>query len=164
LKLSNTFFYLNTISTIFLATGCVSAGRSGILESRKQLSKQSCKKWVKGIASIYADKFEGRKTASGEVFSQALATAAHRTIPFGSLLLVRNEVSKRYIIVQINDRGPFVRKKQKATGKNNFKSRAYARELDLSKFAAQSIGIGSHSGLGSISYCELTKSNFKDLP
>ena len=61
-----------------------------------------------GNASYYADKFEGRKTASGEVFRQNKMTAAHKTLPFGTRVKVINMSNGKRIKVRINDRGPFV--------------------------------------------------------
>ncbi len=60
-----------------------------------------------GIASYYADKYEGRPTASGEKFRQKLLTAAHRTLPFGTMVTVTNLKNQKKIRVRINDRGPF---------------------------------------------------------
>lgn len=78
-----------------------------------------------GIASYYADFFEGRLTASGEVFSQELLTAAHKTLPFGTEVLVENLSNGKSVVVTINDRGPFVA----------------GRIIDLSKYAAAEIGM-----------------------
>ncbi|WP_291725707.1 septal ring lytic transglycosylase RlpA family protein [Bernardetia sp.] len=61
-----------------------------------------------GIASYYADKYEGRPTASGEIFRQDLLTAAHKTLPFGTMVTVTNLKNGKSIRVRINDRGPFV--------------------------------------------------------
>ncbi|MFC2151438.1 septal ring lytic transglycosylase RlpA family protein [Bacteroidota bacterium] len=61
-----------------------------------------------GIASFYADKFEGRQTANGEIYYHAKRTAAHRTLPFGSVVKVTNLENNKYVVVRINDRGPFV--------------------------------------------------------
>jgi rare lipoprotein A len=60
-----------------------------------------------GIASYYGDKYEGRPTASGEKFRQQLLTAAHRTLPFGTMVTVTNLKNDKKIRVRINDRGPF---------------------------------------------------------
>ena len=60
-----------------------------------------------GHAAYYHDKFEGRKTASGEVFDQSKLTAAHRTLPFGTFVKVTNLANNKSVIVKINDRGPF---------------------------------------------------------
>ena len=73
-----------------------------------------------GMASFYNDKFEGKTTASGEVFSQSKLTAAHKTLPFKTKIKVTNLANKLSVIVTINDRGPFVE----------------GRILDLSKKAA----------------------------
>jgi rare lipoprotein A len=59
-----------------------------------------------GEASYYADKFEGRATASGELFSQTELTVAHRTYPFGTMLRIVNLHNNRVVIVRVNDRGP----------------------------------------------------------
>ncbi len=57
-----------------------------------------------GKASYYADRFEGRKTASGEVFSQDELTAAHKTLAFGTLVRVTNLTNDSTVVVKINDR------------------------------------------------------------
>ena len=64
-----------------------------------------------GQASYYAHKFHGRKTANGERFNMHEMTAAHRTLPFGTVLLVTNLSNDKSIIVRINDRGPFAKKR-----------------------------------------------------
>lgn len=61
-----------------------------------------------GTASYYADKFEGRKTASGEKYSATAFTAAHRFLPFGTIVRVTNLENNKSADVRINDRGPFV--------------------------------------------------------
>lgn len=61
-----------------------------------------------GKASFYADKFEGRTTASGQVFSNSALTAAHKTLPFGTQVRVINPANGQSVVVTINDRGPFV--------------------------------------------------------
>lgn len=60
------------------------------------------------MASYYADKFHGRKTANGEVYDQNKMTAAHRTLPFGTRVRVTNLENARSVELRINDRGPFV--------------------------------------------------------
>ena len=64
-----------------------------------------------GVASYYHNKFNGRKTASGEVFSNNKLTAAHRTYPFGTYLKVTNVVNGKSVVVRVNDRGPFTKGK-----------------------------------------------------
>jgi rare lipoprotein A len=63
---------------------------------------------TKGMASWYGQEFAGRTTANGEIFDPDLLTAAHRTLPFGSMVKVVNPRNDRSVIVRINDRGPFV--------------------------------------------------------
>ncbi len=77
-----------------------------------------------GKASFYADKFEGRTTASGERYSHARSTCAHLTLPFGTLVRVTNLANNQSIIVRVNDRGPFVPN----------------RIIDLSRSAAEKLG------------------------
>ncbi len=77
------------------------------------------------VASYYDRGFAGKPTACGELYSPWAMTAAHRTLPFGSWVRVRNLESGAEAIVRINDRGPFVS----------------GRDIDLSKAAARKIGI-----------------------
>ena len=58
-------------------------------------------------ASYYANKFNGKKTASGEKFSNSKLTAAHRKLPFGSKIKVTNVSNGKSVVVTVNDRGPF---------------------------------------------------------
>lgn len=76
-----------------------------------------------GKASFYADKFEGRTTASGEKYWHSKHTAAHKTLPFNSQLKVTNLSNNKTVVVRINDRGPFVKD----------------RIIDLSKSAAKQL-------------------------
>ena len=78
-----------------------------------------------GKASFYADKFNGRKTASGETFRNSKLTAAHKTLPFGTKVKVTNKNNGKSVKVRINDRGPFVA----------------GRIIDLSKKAAKKIDL-----------------------
>jgi len=78
-----------------------------------------------GTASYYAGKFHGRRTASGEAFDNGAMTAAHRTLPFGSLVRVTNPANGRSVVVRINDRGPFTR----------------GRMIDVSRAAAEELGL-----------------------
>lgn len=76
-----------------------------------------------GKASYYADKFEGKSTASGEPYKASKLTGAHRTLPFGTVVRVTNTSNGKSVDIKINDRGPF----------------AEGRVVDLSKAAAQKI-------------------------
>ena len=62
-----------------------------------------------GKASFYAMKFQFRKTASGERFNQFAMTAAHKILPFGTMLLVTNLENGKSVKVKVNDRGPFIK-------------------------------------------------------
>ena len=75
----------------------------------------------KGKASYYADKFHGRRTASGERFDMYAMTAAHKTLPFGTIVLITNLLNGKNVPVRINDRGPFIE----------------GRIIDISKRAAE---------------------------
>jgi rare lipoprotein A len=79
-----------------------------------------------GEASWYGPGFQGRKTANGERFDTYEFTAAHKTLPFGTLLKVTNMENNLYTVVRINDRGPFIR----------------GRIIDLSKASKEAIGMG----------------------
>lgn len=79
----------------------------------------------RGEASWYGPGFDGNQSASGEIFNRHAMTAAHRTLPFGTRVLVTNTRNGRSVVVRINDRGPF-------TG---------GRVIDLSQGAAASIGM-----------------------
>ena len=79
----------------------------------------------KGKASYYANKFSGRKTASGEKFRNSKLTAAHKTLPFGTKVKVTNLRNGKTVKVRINDRGPFV------AGRIIDLSRKAARRIDM---------------------------------
>lgn len=85
----------------------------------------------KAHASYYADKFNGRKTASGEKFSNRKLTAAHRKLAFGTQLKITNVVNKKWVIVKVNDRGPFIK----------------SRDIDLSKEAFMEITDNKSHGI-----------------
>ncbi len=100
-------------SFTLLASGC-----SGVLNydmaringtayaSPQPKASKSFQKEV-GKATYYANKYHGRKTASGERFDQTSYTAAHKTLPFGTKLRVTNVDNGESVIVRVNDRGPF---------------------------------------------------------
>lgn len=77
------------------------------------------------FTTYYAKKFEGRRTSSGERYRAAKFTAAHLTLPFGTLVTVKNLVSGKKVTVKVNDRGPHSKK----------------FSLDLSQSAAKALGI-----------------------
>jgi len=92
-----------------------------------------------GNASWYGEKFQGKSTASGEAFDMYSYTAAHRTLPFGTILKVTNLSNSKSVNVRINDRGPF---------KEN-------RIIDLSYQAAKEIGLVKE-GVAKVSIEELS--------
>src|SRR5947209_13854072 len=63
---------------------------------------------LRGVASWYGQEYAGRTTANGEIFDPLLLTAAHRTLPFGTVVEVKNAKSGKIVRVRINDRGPYV--------------------------------------------------------
>ena len=78
--------------------------------SKKIPKYDKSKKTIKGISSFYGlnDGFHGKLTAIGEVFDMNAMTAAHKTLPLGSLVRVTNLENDKSVIVRINDRGPYV--------------------------------------------------------
>lgn len=78
-----------------------------------------------GLASWYGAQFHRRRTASGELFDMRALTAAHPTLPFGSRVCVRSQITGRSVVVRINDRGPHTRN----------------RVIDLSRGAAEALGM-----------------------
>lgn len=78
---------------------------------------------IHGMASWYGPKFAGRLTANGEIFDPSQLTAAHKTLPFGTMVRVTNVTNNMSVVVRINDRGPFVKQ----------------RVIDLSRYAAEQI-------------------------
>jgi rare lipoprotein A len=78
-----------------------------------------------GLAAYYSDRLNGRKTASGQVFDQQKLTAAHQTLPFGTMVKVTNTKNGRSVVVRINDRGPT----------------QAGRVIDLSHAAASKLGM-----------------------
>jgi rare lipoprotein A len=87
-----------------------------------------------GIASVYADRLDGRATASGEPYDEDSLTAAHRTLPFGTRVRVTHLNSQRSVTVRINDRGPVPRN----------------RIIDLSPAAARAIGLRARKGVARV--------------
>jgi rare lipoprotein A len=61
---------------------------------------------MEGVAAYYSNKFNGRKTASGQRFNNGAMTAAHNTLPFGTRVKITNVKNNRSVVVRINDRGP----------------------------------------------------------
>lgn len=112
---------LTSIKPTVFALLCLLAGCSTIQPGADN-------NWVgyteSGKASFYGDKHQHRKTASGSVYKHDLKTAAHKKLPFGVMLKVTNIENGKSVIVEVNDRGPFVQ----------------GRIVDLSKSAFSKIG------------------------
>lgn len=79
----------------------------------------------RGVANFYHDKYQGRKTASGDLYDKAKFTAAHKTLPFGTIVKVTRLDNKKSVQVKINDRGPYLK------GVIIDLSRSAAEKLDL---------------------------------
>ncbi len=112
------------LAVLYLAAaGC--SGDSGMGESSWAGYTQT------GKASYYAEKFQSRKTASGELYDKAKRTAAHKKLPFGTEVRVTNISNGKSVIVRVNDRGPFSK----------------GRIIDLSSSAFRSIGRLAQGGI-----------------
>ncbi len=125
-KVYNYFFLILTLA-IFV-TSCTidrSLRYSSKTKSERHLQNQDNHEYISGICSYYGQKFHGRKTANGETFDMYDFTAAHKSLPFGTILEVENLSNSKKVTVRINDRGPFVRN----------------RILDISYAAAKEIGM-----------------------
>lgn len=95
------------------------------IASEKSTPTRAVKSSMQGVAAFYADKFEGKKTSSGQIFRQDQMTAAHKTLPLGTKVRVTNLRNNRSVEVCINDRGPWVKN----------------RVIDLSSSAARQVGM-----------------------
>ena len=94
-----------------------------------RLTAEGAREFERGRASWYGGQFHGRRTASGETYDKYALTAAHKTLPFGTIVRVRSLALGREVHVRINDRGPFLP----------------GRVIDVSQAAAQLLGL---TGLG----------------
>ena len=115
--------YLGLFIVVLLLVGCFSArGRRGTEPARKSPTVKAGYT-EKGIASWYGPGFDGRQTANGETYDMWAMTAAHKTLPFDSMVEVHNLDNGQRTTVRINDRGPFIR----------------GRIIDLSRAGAEAI-------------------------
>lgn len=94
-------------------------------DEKYRLTGEAARQFESGHASWYGPRFHGRLTASGERYDMYALTAAHKTLPFGTVVRVRSEVLGREVDVRINDRGPF----------------APGRVIDVSRAAAEALGL-----------------------
>jgi rare lipoprotein A len=116
------------VPVMFLAARSIDAP----LVARSNEPVKPLKTWV-GNASWYGDDFDGKKTANGEEFDSEALTAAHPTLPFGSIVRVVNPRNHKFEVVRINDRGPYQE----------------GREIDVSYRVARKIGLTS-SGVSKV--------------
>jgi rare lipoprotein A len=112
------------VLTLLISSLFVDVGHSEVKDNRAGAELTS------GIASVY-DRSSGGQTASGEQLDEHALTAAHRTLPFGTLVKVKNNKNSRAATVRINDRGPFVR----------------GRILDLTPAGASALGFSGTVGV-----------------
>ncbi|MBC8043773.1 MAG: septal ring lytic transglycosylase RlpA family protein [Rhizobacter sp.] len=90
-----------------------------------------------GYATYYSDEFNGRKTASGEIFDMNALTAAHRTLPFGTKVRITNPRNAKSVIVRINDRMPVNSKSERIIDL----SLAAAKSLDLIRIGVVKVSL-----------------------
>ncbi|KAF0141627.1 MAG: rare lipoprotein A [Stygiobacter sp.] len=133
---------LSVISLVVLSVGLINLGDTSAGDNhglpKVSISKDAEPNLVPvelnemGImtASWYGPRFHGKTTANGEIYNQMALTAAHKSLPFGTLLQITNFRNGKSIIVRINDRGPYID----------------GRDLDLSKGTAKTLGI-LHKGV-----------------
>jgi rare lipoprotein A len=120
-----------------------------LLTGLTTLTAQSFKQT--GVASFYADKFVGRTTANGEKYRHNKLTAAHKSLPFGTMVKVKNLDNNKEVVVRINDRGPFVA----------------GRIIDLSKSAAEKLDFVQKGivnvEITTVSNADLSKETYSSL-
>ena len=116
---------------LFLLLGlicCIQIGTAnGALAKSSKSTKKSkiVKNRFSGRVSWYGKQFQGKKTASGERFNMYGYTCAHKTLPFGTRILIENPKNGKMVVVKVTDRGPYVK----------------GRVLDLTRAAAKKLGI-----------------------
>jgi len=119
---------LALFSSILLCVSAIGGCASKPSPAPRTSASEATEGWTdEGLASWYGgrDGFEGKPTASGEIYDSSLLTAAHRDLPLGTVVEVENLANGKSVRVRINDRGPFVR------GRIIDLSRAAAQEIDL---------------------------------
>ena len=105
--------------------GTYGVGKPYVVAGKTYVPEEDPNYRAEGMASWYGPGFHGNKTANGERYDMHKLTAAHRTLPLGSVAVVHSLTSGRHVTVRINDRGPFAR----------------GRILDLSLAGAQALGM-----------------------
>jgi len=152
LRIANRFFWIGWLA-VFIVTGCTTTPTAPTQTPGKPKPYRVAGKWYqpvshakgfrqRGIASWYGKKFHGRKTSNGETYDMYAMTAAHKTLPLGTYVHVKNLDNGTEVTVRINDRGPFVQ----------------GRIIDLSYTAAKKIDIAT-SGTASVVIVALEPGN-----
>ena len=149
--LATAFLWLTTLFSIGIQlTASVSQAKDTVKKRTKgqmklrKVSSESKRSSIKGVASWYGKGFHGRKTASGVRFDQDAMMAAHKTLPFGTILRVTNLSNHRSCYVEVTDRGPYIK----------------GREVDLSRAAARELGF-TNAGTAHVSM-EVVNDNIAD--
>jgi len=149
--LATAFLWLTTLFSIGIQlTASVSQAKDSAKKRTKSQMKlrkvfnESNRSSIDGIASWYGKGFHGRKTASGVPFNQNAMMAAHKTLPFGTILRVTNLSNNRSCYVEVTDRGPYIK----------------GREIDLSRAAANELGF-KHAGTAHVSM-DIVNDNIAD--
>jgi rare lipoprotein A (peptidoglycan hydrolase) len=148
--LATAFLWLTTLFSIGIQlTASVSQAKESVKKRTKGQMKlrkvsESKNSSINGVASWYGKGFHGRRTASGVRFNQNAMMAAHKTLPFGTILRVTNLTNNKSCYVEVTDRGPYIK----------------GRELDLSLAAANELGF-KHAGIAQISM-EIVNDNIAD--
>ena len=134
--IKNAYWYLVCCGLVLVLTACATSEhtRAKLNLSPAIENMMALKPSQVGLASWYGPGFHGKKTASGKRFNKHDLTCAHPTLPFGTRLKVTHQNNGKTVMVVVNDRGPFVKR----------------RIVDLSYAAAKQIGM-IHSGTASVS-------------
>ncbi|RLD48659.1 MAG: septal ring lytic transglycosylase RlpA family lipoprotein [Bacteroidetes bacterium] len=122
---------MQRIIVFIVLGGFLFSGSCSVSKNKKEFAHYEF--YQKGEASWYGPGFNGKKTASGEIFDMNKFTAAHRKLPFGTKVKVTNLNNNKSVIVRINDRGPYKK----------------GRIIDLSRKAAIQIGLAK-SGIAPV--------------
>jgi rare lipoprotein A len=108
-----------------LSIGAFASGGASLASAAPSVPAAPAGTIETGVASWYGADFHGRRTSNGEIYDKEKLSCAHRTLPFGSFVLVRNLDNDSSVVVRVNDRGPFAKN----------------RIIDLSEAAARIIGM-----------------------
>lgn len=106
---------MKSVLTFLLIIGFIAIGGASFYSSNTWLNGT-------GKASYYAEKFHGKKTASGMIYDMNEFTTAHKSLPFGTKVKITNPNNGKSVVVEVNDRGPFVKNRQFDLSKAAFNS------------------------------------------